>query len=121
MSADSKTANHTPGPWVVEACGACIQVAQSPDHPAIAEMWLRGNRDQELANARLIAAAPDLLAALQELAEIVQGALDDTNLHGLGMDSFTLQPARLAIAKALGERGATPGLEAAHNKGETDA
>jgi hypothetical protein len=45
----------------------------------------------------------DMFAALTELADIVQGLLDDPNLHGLGIDSFTLQPARAAIARAKGE------------------
>lgn len=50
------------------------------------------------ANARLIAAAPDLLDALKELAEIVDGLRGGEGT----LDSFTLQPARAAIAKATG-------------------
>lgn len=54
------------------------------------------------ADARLIAAAPELLEALEELSGIVQGLLDGDDCQN-SIDSFTLQPARAAIAKAKGE------------------
>lgn len=49
------------------------------------------------------AAAPELLAALEELRDIVGGVIEDRReeVRGL-MDSFTLQPAHAAIAKATG-------------------
>ena len=53
-------------------------------------------------NAHLIAAAPDLLEALQELCEIVEDAIEQKSAKDL--DSFTLQPARAAIARATGEQ-----------------
>lgn len=51
------------------------------------------------ANARLIAAAPDLLEALTELADLMDAAYN----HDYEPDSFTTQPARIAIAKATGK------------------
>ena len=54
------------------------------------------------ANARLIAAAPDLLEALQELCDIVEDAIAQKSAKDL--DSFTLQPARAAIARATGDQ-----------------
>lgn len=63
---------HTPGPW-----RALITVAERPpnhrDTPMVvavngiivADVW---DTDRRIANARLIAAAPDLLAALKDVA-----------------------------------------------------
>jgi len=51
------------------------------------------------ANARLMAAAPDLLAALQGMIEyFVDGSIDDYS------DTETMQAARAAIAKATGDQ-----------------
>ena len=52
----------------------------------------------KLDDAALLAAAPDLLEALQELTDLMQGVIDGSYTP----DSFTLQPAQNAIAKALG-------------------
>lgn len=93
--------SYTPGPWTVEHDGQSLPIIMA--NAEIVALARETKQRNEKLNARLIAAAPDLLAALEELTGIVQGALDDTNLHGLGMDSFTLQPARAAIAKALGK------------------
>jgi hypothetical protein len=54
-----------------------------------------GSKARELADARLIAAAPDLLAALQGLLM----AVDHDKARGLGQWT---DPARAAIAKAEG-------------------
>jgi hypothetical protein len=62
-----------------------------------------GIESEQEANARLIASAPDLLAALEELTNIVQGVLDDGVYPRDLIDSFTLQPARAALKKARGE------------------
>lgn len=96
--------NHTPGPWY------CIPTSYhahdyrliKPDKTPLPYQAEANDHSEARANARLIAAAPDLLAALSELSCIVQGLLDgDDCRHSI--DSFTLQPARAAIAKAKGE------------------
>lgn len=46
-------------------------------------------------NALLIAAAPELLDALEELIDIIE--------NGDKLDSFTLQPAKCIVIKAKGE------------------
>lgn len=61
----------TPGPWEIsESAYVCRQaiVARTPegDLDPIAEVMGSG-KGQNLANARLIAAAPEMLAALREL------------------------------------------------------
>lgn len=55
---------HTPGPWELQLAnsGARIVVGELGNYTVICH-GLGGNR----ANARLIAAAPDLLAALEEV------------------------------------------------------
>ena len=98
----------TPGPWVVvgrltkyveaRLVGGLIQEVAACG-PTMAD---EGYGQQQEANARLIAAAPDLLEALQELCEIVEDAIEQKSAKDL--DSFTLQPARAAIAKATGEQ-----------------
>lgn len=52
-------------------------------------------------HAFAVAMRADLLDALTELSDIVQGLLDK---DGTVIDSFTLQPARAAIANATQEK-----------------
>jgi len=54
--------------------------------------------DEDAANARLIAAAPDLLAALKELADEICAA----GLHNSQFPSRAIENADAAIAKAEG-------------------
>lgn len=61
MSTTEKAVTHTPGPWTVTEIGTIEDDSHNPVQ--IAGISPR-NRD---ANARLIAAAPDLLKALEEL------------------------------------------------------
>lgn len=64
-AADSKP-KHTPGPWTIFAWMVC-----APDSE-LALASVRGvstSPAEDTANARLIAASPDLLAALQEVSD----------------------------------------------------
>ena len=85
--ADSQT-RHTPGPWRWE-----------PSHHSV----VQPNGDNVLvgpsykANARLIAAAPDLL----EAAELARATVERLNRHGSA--NGTLDVLSAAIAKATGE------------------
>jgi hypothetical protein len=80
---------HTPGPWAVTE-GYLWRGIRAPSR-VIADMRIVGGvvENEVQANARLIAAAPDMLAALM-LAE--QNATDRTALAAI----------RAAIAKAKG-------------------
>lgn len=82
------TAQHTPGPWVYHAKTASIQ-----PYPGSGTICTLSQRDELEANARLIAAAPDLLAALIEAKDRLS---DD------GEYPFTLRIVCDAIAKAKG-------------------
>lgn len=85
---------HTPGPWRAFKTAAserwCIDAQDEP----IADAY-RGRAE---ANARLIAAAPDLSEALQALAGDCGDDSDDED----AMPWPNLARARAAIAKAIG-------------------
>ena len=69
------TTQHTPGPWWVDDDGF-IAAGFGDDYKTIAEprcMESRGNEAEIDANAELIAAAPDILAALQAVADYWEG------------------------------------------------
>ena len=86
---------HTPGPWHT-AGEQGVQIRSAKDQ--IAKVWtMRGNEWK--ANARLIAAAPDLLEALRAMVDYFGPHPDVDN----GLDE-TLTAARAAIAKATGEQ-----------------
>ena len=102
------TAKHTPGPWRIDdeqrdfrilADGAAAPVA------FISRLY-REDLPPALANARLIAAAPDLLAALENLAASMDAGtakiliLDD-EAYG-GWRHGNIDSARAAIARAKG-------------------
>ena len=104
------TTQHTPGPWIENvvptSAGSAITI-QSADH-RIAIIYVDGIRkgiDDKLprsienrANARLIAAAPDLLEALRKFA------LKHRHTYGLdGAWDEEITMAEKAIAKATGE------------------
>jgi hypothetical protein len=83
-------AQHTPGPWKVERINDTNYVMGRVGH-VIAEVPAdRNYKAKADVNAALIAAAPDLLAALEAV-------LDMPN------NSLALYEARAAIAKAKGE------------------
>jgi hypothetical protein len=61
-------ATHTPAPWLCSGTSVSNPQANRPN-AIICDVSGWGNRDaaEQIANARLIAAAPDLLAALENL------------------------------------------------------
>jgi hypothetical protein len=64
--------NHTPGPWQAFHHSAGIGVTAKGKYADVAHCSgfdSKRTRDEELANAALIAAAPDLLALLKEVSE----------------------------------------------------
>lgn len=98
--------NHTPGPWevlYVEGDKGFNVVTHSPAAKhvkAVCECWPclveeEEHREELLANARLIAAAPDLLEALALCLEYIED--NDDGASGV------MEEARAAIKKARGE------------------
>ena len=110
-------AGHTPGPWKV--CGAsggkclCGLVWSEPADKTVATVGVgkcpvqdHGHfgtpNDESLANARLIASAPDLLAACEAAVQVIDGLVAQQAMP----DDFylaDLSAIRVAVAKARGE------------------
>lgn len=87
----NSTTNHTPGPWRVHAVAGLIQEANGHSIAA----YTGTSQDEADANARLIAAAPELLAALEHLLALNSGCAPEEEERGWDQ-------ARAAIAKATG-------------------
>ncbi|PCA96267.1 hypothetical protein [Pseudomonas aeruginosa] len=95
--------SHTPGPWVSrnnmvfggKKCICSNVNAASPTPQNIAE-----DVAMSIANARLIAAAPELLEALQGMIEVYGGQYNDDCLPKSSTELELIQQARAAIAKA---------------------
>lgn len=97
---------HTPGPWEFKTAAngdnGILAEGTGVFAEAFAEIRHGGEnaRDEALANARLIAAAPDLLAALKALRlQALQSTVND-RANEWGMEALGL--ARCAISKAEG-------------------
>lgn len=93
---------HTPGPWDVRYYDNNGQAVVSAEHIEIATCWHHcvGSIEKEMhANARLIAAAPDLLVALQDVDALW---MHHSIAHGDGKISPLHEQVIAAIAKAKG-------------------
>jgi hypothetical protein len=96
---------HTPGPWGLELNergGFYITVDPMVDMQLPATIASRGGwghrAEESHANARLIASAPELLEALQKMADAF---LDTSGSHG-PQEQEAMEFARAAIARATG-------------------
>lgn len=97
-------AQHTPGPWTLqgieadqsESLSAVYRVRGPSEFPDIAEVYFRDTDEETDANARLIAAAPELLDALSDL---VGGCGKEGDLFC----SVAMEKARAVIGKATGQ------------------
>ena len=101
---------HTAGPWKIDKAARALRNAgtveiNAHDWDALAVVYVRTvcePSSEGEANARLIAAAPDLLESLQNIAEYWnqdqnEAAMADACWHAI-------HTARAAIAKATGEQ-----------------
>ena len=91
-------AQHTRGPWRVDRLDHNGQSVVMNDNIEIATCWHHcvGSIEQEMhANARLIAAAPDMLAALRQVVDETAGGM-------VPPSTDAIDAARVAIAKAEG-------------------
>lgn len=84
---------HTPGPWHVTSMTLNLVVVGA-NGGAVARTDYAGTLDED--NARLIAAAPEMLDALERLLSVIEKRFGSASLDG------TMMIARAAIAKATG-------------------
>lgn len=95
---------HTPGPWATHGSGNCpCGMVFGPDgnvlvHHAVTHEWADfiPVEAQQIANARLIAAAPELLEACKALLALYQA-------NGMPNSGGSYEMAKAAIAKAEGK------------------
>lgn len=102
---------HTPGPWYVANNADQTIMAGTPDEPIDWICIPQKGLDASPANARLMAAAPELLVAAKECADALA---DIINAAGNGQPYSADELVRLfadvrcrgdkAVAKATGER-----------------
>ena len=95
---------HTPGQWeaLLHTNGAfdLLTTDEKGAELALANKGPMTSRADEMhANARLMAAAPELLAALIETARCLEW---HSQHRGVGMDAVAVKNARAAIARATG-------------------
>jgi hypothetical protein len=97
------SSKHTPGPWTLSAYYPNRVIGDRNDGEGryVADCHCNGlngaEQPEDAANARLIAAAPDLLEALQGMLDVYG---NDGHLHAPALAA--LRAARAAIAKAGG-------------------
>ncbi len=102
---------HTPGPWLTDNAvvgwhgGECpavrVSYESSPGYfSALAMCDTRGGEENAIANARLIAAAPDLLESLCDVLPVFYN--DGTRIYAK-VYADKISKAEAAIAKATGE------------------
>ena len=91
---------HTPGPWAgpyrhVDGQDCILSPSETASDAVVAwlDRWTGPHADEQAANARLIAAAPDLLAALAALLRVCDEELDPKRTPEMAA-------ARAAIARA---------------------
>lgn len=88
-------AQHTPGPWAAIPCSDGTEITAGKYRIALIGESVRFSESEPRANARLIASAPELLAALEAVAA-------DPRMVRLRTEHQTM--IRTAIAKARGNQ-----------------
>lgn len=101
---------HTPGPWNARHVrrsgnGSARIDIDGPSMAWVAEVKIGPNFQQAMADARLIAAAPDLLEALQATLAQCLAWQGEPNEYSCEVHSEIIRHARAALAKATGEQG----------------
>ena len=91
---------HTSGPWSIRQVESAFMIVHESECAVICTTndWDEKFKDEEQANARLIAAAPELLEALGKLVGFFDGSVSIKYVA-----NYALPDAITAIAKAKGE------------------
>ena len=90
--------NFTPGPWTVVVDEIAAQVRGYPcvyskDYTVVGTEGMYGDIDVDFANAKLIAAAPDLYEALQRIQNTIGSSANKQEME-------ILEYCRIALSKA---------------------
>lgn len=100
---------HTPGPWKVESFpevgkkgSVYVSGAEGWEVSPVCSTWETESRIKNEANAQLIAAAPDLLAACRECLSAVDEAYSATGHFRVAATSEQRMRLEAAITKATG-------------------
>lgn len=96
---------HTTGPWHVggkDACTIYDELSQRIANSFEGVMATQRTDAQCAANARMIAAAPELLEALEGMIEVYGGSNDWDGMPKHGVEIDLIRQARAAISKAKG-------------------
>ena len=97
---------HTPGPWVsIESVlFDRPEICDEKDRRvAVCLSYYPMHEDTRTANARLIAAAPDMLEALEDLVEWADAVKGRAGVRMSDPHTGSIDTAKRAIAKAKGE------------------
>lgn len=110
---------HTPGPWkITESANAIVVMGPNAQHVVIIplfkeyawskEEWEGLNLEEKnkvsIANARLIAAAPELLEVIREAVDSAEREMAKGRKASPGLATW-LEKARAALAKARADEG----------------
>lgn len=100
-----KKERYTPGPWCVTAsCENGTMICSGKPQDKTIAIWPNdGGSMENCANARLIAAAPDMLEALTLIVERLSTMVFKMNVKSHYEEKVAMEAARTAIRKALGE------------------
>lgn len=100
--------NYSVGPWCVTSTSDFIRVRQEASDAVLVTIEDGGHPelelvplDEQMANARLIATAPELLEVLSELVETLRREAPGTPLNNHRFDALGIK-ANAVIAKARG-------------------
>jgi hypothetical protein len=118
------SAAFTPGPWITVYQDGYRTLVRTEDNSINVALtgvgpWAQAHRQQEEANARLIAAAPDLLRSLKNMCCALNAARDPEAAELFAVKIAKTHDAALAaIAKALGAATASPAVQSARPREE---
>lgn len=110
------SAQHTPGPWLIRGNGSVAIMGPRSHTDAHGRTetyqgevaWTRhvGSEETRKANAHLIAAAPDMVRALQKMRDIIRSLQPAMNVMAREvMDDIVREQIDPALSKALGQDG----------------
>ena len=104
------TSKQTPGPWQVDGFAvtgpgwvrSLNETGQPLKSEPVCRVTAKDDEAVDRANARLIAAAPDMLEALKAFMELANDDTNSTDLH-IHLYNVAEAKAKSAIAKAEGD------------------